>query len=254
MSKSKSRQTTPTTRYERRQNIRTGWTLVLGIILLLGGATLCVVPQFVAQLQSNNKLCIYGGLAIGGVGLIIVLVCWEILAHRRKLSKQDNHIAELEVMADAEVKLDGTSTYNGAKVAYIPSEEVYNFVNMGDYQSVDEKFDQISKMDKTQFVIYVARLFSRKGYQVKLTPVIDNYDIDMIVEKMGTTIAVGCILTNKVLCQSDITCVAQGVTHYNINNVMVLTNMYFDRTALDYAKSNKMSLVDRNILAEDFMN
>ena len=159
-----------------------------------------------------------------------------------------------EVMPDAVAHLDNPTTFVGTNVQYIPSMEAYEFINMGSYQTLDEKFDQITKMDHTQFVIYVARLFSRKGYQVKLTPVVENYDIDLIVEKMGVTIAVGCLLTNKVLCKEDIICVRKGKDHYRVNNCMALTNMYFDRTALDYAREEKMSLVDRNILAEDFMN
>ena len=162
-----------------------------------------------------------------------------------------------EVMPDAVAHLDPSTGYTPtgvSRVQYIPSMEAYEFINMGSYQSLEDKFDQISKMDRTQFVIYVARLFSRKGYQVKLTPVIDNFDIDLIVEKMGVTIAVGCILTNKVLGREDIVPVRKGKEHYRAQNCMVLTNMYFDRTALDFAREEKMSLVDRNILAEDFMN
>ena len=162
-----------------------------------------------------------------------------------------------EVMPDAVAHLDpivGATPLGASRVQYIPSMETYEFINMGSYQSLEDKFDQISKMDHTQFVIYVARLFSRKGYQVKLTPVIDNFNVDLIVEKMGVTIAVGCILTNKVLCKEDIEPVRQGKEHYRAQNCMALTNMYFDRTALDFAREEKMSLVDRNILAEDFMN
>ena len=143
-----------------------------------------------------------------------------------------------------------TYIVDAANVTYIPSREAYDFIVMGQYQTLDQKFAEIAKMDKTQFVIYVARLFSRKGYQVKLTPVIDNHDIDLLVEKSGITIAVGCILTHKVLC---IVCVKNGRSYYGVNNSMALTNMYFDRTALDYAKAEHMSLVDRNILAEEFM-
>lgn len=141
----------------------------------------------------------------------------------------------------------------GAGVTYIPSQEAYDFIKTGEYQSLDEKFNEISKMDRTQFVIYIARLFSRKGYDVKFTPVTDNHDIDLLVEKMGVTIAVGCILSHKVLCKEDIVSVKNGRSYYGVNNSMALTNMYFDRTALDYAKSEHMSLVDRNILAQDFM-
>ena len=89
---------------------------------------------------------------------------------------------------------------------------------------------------------------------MKLTPVFDNYGIDMLVEKMGVIIAVSCVLTNKILSAADVEVANQGKAHYPASNAMVLTNMYFDRTALDFAKANKISLVDRVILSEDFMN
>ena len=136
---------------------------------------------------------------------------------------------------------------------YFPSDQAYKVINMGSKQPIDEKFSEIAKMERAQFVVYVAKLFSLKGYTVKYTPVIDNYNIDLIVEKMGVVIAVGCILTSKVLGESDIRPVAEGRSRYQTTNVTVLTNMYFDRTALNYAKQEDMSLIDHNILAEDFM-
>ena len=243
-----------------------------------------------AQLRATTM---YVGLGVLAIGIIDIIICVAIYRyydkHPEKKQPVNEHVitqgeeekpsiqpldktsssaqtqtqyygtmpapqTEPELMPDAVAQLDNPVTYVGTNVQYIPSMEAYEFINMGKYQTVDDKFDQISKMDHTQFVIYVARLFSRKGYQVKLTPVVDNYDIDIIVQKMDVTIAVGCLLTNKVLCKEDITCVREGKNHYRVNNCMALTNMYFDRTALDYAREEKMSLVDRNILAEDFMN
>ncbi len=143
--------------------------------------------------------------------------------------------------------------YNSDEVTYVPSQEAYQFVHMGTAQSVDDKFEQISKMDKTQFVVYIARLFSSKGYQVKLTPVMDNYDIDLLVEKSGVSLAVGCLLSDRVLTADDVKCVVAGKAYYPVGGCLALTNTFFDRSALDYARSQGMSLVDRNIIAQDFM-
>ena len=236
---------------------------VLGLALAIVAATLPYFKQ--AENLQLRIILIYVGLGVLGVGIILIIVAIAIFRyydkHPEKLQERNGRIITYqqpapEVMPDAVAQLDNkdTNTGIGPSVQYIPSMEAYEFINMGKYQTLEEKFDQISKMDHTQFVIYVARLFSRKGYQVKLTPVVDNFDIDLIVEKMGVTIAVGCLLANKVLCKEDITCVREGKNHYHVNNCMALTNMYFDRTALEYAREEKMSLVDRNILAEDFMN
>lgn len=236
------------------------------VLSLLAGLAAIVLPMVFPE--AIEELFVTILLVVGIVLLFLALLCLLVgLVEKNKCKK-----ATVEQPSEPEpVKLDSgmgepypvampnmaASSYATCvpeeKVRYIPSENVYNFIHMGDRQSVEEKFNEISKMDKTQFVIYVARLFSRKGYQVKFTPVLDNFDIDLIVEKMGVTIAVGCILTTKVLCESDIKCIKEGSVRYPVSNVMTLTNMYFDKTAVDFAKRERMSLVDRNILAEDFM-
>ena len=259
----------------------------ISIAIFVVGLVLSILAAVLLKGDENTQLrttLIYVGLGILGVGVICIIIAIAIYRYYDRHPELQQPISERiimrdgdrpsiqpdeqspneqlafapqtepEAMPDAVANLDTPVTYVGGNVTYIPSMEAYEFINMGRYQTLDEKFDQISKMDHTQFVIYVARLFSRKGYQVKLTPVVDNYDIDIIVEKMGVTIAVGCLLTNKVLCKEDITCVRYGKDRYHVNNCMALTNMYFDRSALEYAREEKMSLVDRNILAEDFMN
>ena len=248
--------------------------------LIIAGLTAILLKDG-TQAQLRSVLLTVGGV-LAGVGLILVLIAIAIYRYYDRHPELAQPVSErviervvektvvtpvasqtaeplpeagaAEVVPDGVTRIENTVTYVGTNVQYIPSMEAYEFINMGIYQSLEEKFDQISKMDHTQFIIYVAKLFSRKGYQVKLTPVVDNYAIDLIVEKMGVTIAVGCLLTNKVLCKEDVVCVRKGKDHYHVQNCMALTNMYFDRTALEYAREEKMSLVDRNILAEDFMN
>lgn len=220
----------------------------LSVLVIIIGAALAIIGFFTKILPEGivTSIIKYAGIALAAFGLLALFACLVLQAKSKKKAK-------LEEAKEEEVKADLDSVAPDEPVRYIPSENVYNFVNMGDRQSLEEKFNEIQKMDKTQFVIYIARLFSRKGYQVKFTPVLNNHDVDLLVEKMGVTIAVGCILSTKVLCEKDIRCVVEGSRYYHASNVMTLTNMYFDRTALEYAKRERMSLVDRNILAEDFM-
>lgn len=191
------------------------------------------------------------------IGLLSVIVCAVKISKIDKAlkaeakKKADDKTTEAQATQVGDVE-QLTATNNGP-IVYVPAMEAYKFVNMGDKQTIDEKFDQIAKMDKTQFVVYVARLFSRKGYSVKLTPVMDNYCVDMVVEKNGTAIAVGVVLATRLLGRDDIAVVDQGRKHYPVNNAMVLTNIYFDTTAVEYAREHCMSLVDRNVLANEFM-
>lgn len=229
--------------------------MFFGIVAIL--LALVVLPQLIQKGDTKLVLvqtyCLYIGIAIVALSVVIMIIA--ISAGNKAKCKLKEQQSQPEVIADVEVSMDApTTSATGTTVTYVPSTEVASFVEMGSYQSIEEKFEQIAKMDKTQFVIYVARLFSRKGYQVKLTPVFDNYGIDMLVEKMGVIIAVQCVLASRVLCESDVQPVVEGQSHYSVSQAMVLTNMYFDRTAVDFAKTNKISLVDRVILTEDFIN
>ena len=218
------------------------------IIMLFFGvaAILLSVFFFSKELVNNpalepvNTYCFFIGMGLCAIA-VIVFISAISSANKQRRNKQVKPV-------------DGGVDFDSSKVTYIPSQEAPTFIEMGGRQTIEEKFNQIAKMDKTQFVIYVARLFSRKGYQVKLTPVFDNFGIDMLVQKTGGIIAVSCVLSNKILGATDVQPVLEGATHYPASGSMVLTNMYFDRTAVDFAKTNKISLVDRVILTEDFMN
>lgn len=234
---------------------------VLAALSFLCGALMMLLPELLPDVFTEeiiSQIMFWMGVVLLVVGVLCLLAAIAVATAK---PKQKANLADAETVTPDAVgsvsstvgTVQPTVETDSDKVRYVPSENVYNFINMGDRQSTEEKFSEIAKMDRTQFVIYIARLFSRKGYQVKFTPVIDNFDIDLLVEKMGVIIAVGCILTTKVLCEKDIHCVVEGSKHYQASNVMALTNMYFDRTAVDYAKKERMSLVDRNILAEDFM-
>lgn len=224
--------------------------IVLAVLLFVVGLAAIVLPRVFSNVFTE-PLFVTILLVVGLVLIFVGLLCLVVGLVEKSKNKKG---VVAHDSADGAVAPDQAAyEVSEEKVRYVPSENVYNFIHMGDRQSVEEKFAEISKMDKTQFVIYVARLFSRKGYQVKFTPVIDNYNVDLLVEKMGVTIAVGCVLTTKVLGEGDIRCILQGSAHYPANNVMALTNTYFDKTAVDFAKRERMSLVDRNILAEDFM-
>lgn len=228
--------------------------LVISIFILLSGLALTALTLTLPFFQTADntllvEICLFGGMIFVIVG-VICLTIFAVLLHKQ-ITKRKHAV---EQMADVEAQLDGSTTYNGVAVKYLANQQEYETANAVEYQSTDDKFEQIAKMDKAQFVIYVARLFSRKGYHVQLTPVVDNHDVDMIVAKMGVTIAVGCMLTDKIVGKQDVAKIFTGKDFYNAPNAMALTNMYFDRSALEYAKAEHVSLVDRNILAHEYMN
>lgn len=232
--------------------------LIAGILLVFIGGSALAVSLMLNDGNADSKTLydaiMYSGIGLAALGVIIIVVA--IVTGKSGASKKKSGASKNpseEHIADVEMHLDGSATYSGAP-SYVPETETFEFVTVGRRQSVDDKFDQIGKMGKTQFVIYIAKLFSLKGFEVQLTPVIENHGIDMIVKRDGVSRAVGCLLSNKVLCQADLVPVRDGESFYGVHGCMIITNMYFDRTSLDYAKENKITLVDRNILAEQYMN
>lgn len=222
--------------------------LLVGILFIfVGGGALGLALIFGSEATDNKLLfdiIMYVGIGVAALGLIL-LVSGIVTGKRggKSRSQQKNEDVVIERVDDK--ILEPTEIFQP---------DTYEFVTVGRRQSTEEKFNEIGKMGKTQFVIYMCKLFSLQGYEVTYTPVAENNNIDLIVKRDGVTRAVGCLLANKVMCAEDVKPVYAGKDFYEVDGLMVVTNMYFDRTALDFAKAHKITLVDRNILIDQYMN
>lgn len=150
-----------------------------------------------------------------------------------------------------------------ASQQYVESvNEQYNVVNI-DYsqgyaslpkQTVEDKLNELKKMDHVQFEFFVSNIYRLKGCSVKLTPVVDNFGIDMIVELHGHTTGVRCILTDKILTRKIIDDTLTALHYYPIMDVTIVTNGYFDADAVKYQRNNQaVALVDKDLLIENFL-
>lgn len=258
-----------------RKEIKTAF-LAIGIILLLIAAA-CLALYFawqgqIAEKERSTLLYVGIGCAVSAVVCVVISLCIKSQPQNKPpkskgqpslpsatSSQQSAQQPEGRQAQPSEQQYAQQTAQQSRQPENLPQgaqpvpRQSPMLIHMGERQSTEEKFAEIAKMDKTQFVVYAARLFGYRGYRVKFTPVIDNYDVDLLVEKMGVTIAVGCVLSDKVLSAQDVAPVAEGRRYYHASAVMVVTNSYFDRSALDYAKQNNLSLVDRNVLSQDFM-
>lgn len=258
-----------------RKEIKTAF-LAIGIILLLIAAA-CLALYFawqgqIAEKERSTLLYVGIGCAVSAVVCVVISLCIKSQPQNKPpkskgqpslpsatSSQQSAQQPEGRQAQPSEQQYAQQTAQQSRQPEDLPQgaqpvpRQSPMLIHMGERQSTEEKFAEIAKMDKTQFVVYAARLFGYRGYRVKFTPVIDNYDVDLLVEKMGVTIAVGCVLSDKVLSAQDVAPVAEGRRYYHASAVMVVTNSYFDRSALDYAKQNNLSLVDRNVLSQDFM-
>ena len=248
-----------------RKEIKTAF-LAIGIILLLIAAA-CLALYFawqgqIAEKERSTLLYVGIGCAVAAVVCVVISLCIKSQPQNKPpKSKEQPSLPSPAPSQQPARQYAQPSEQQYAQQTRQPEQQSMQqppvdrlpqgaqpvprqspmLIHMGERQSTEEKFAEIAKMDKTQFVVYAARLFGYRGYRVKFTPVIDNYDVDLLVEKMGVTIAVG------------VAPVAEGRRYYHASAVMVVTNSYFDRSALDYAKQNNLSLVDRNVLSQDFM-
>ena len=260
-----------------RKEIKTAF-LAIGIILLLIAAA-CLALYFawqgqIAEKERSTLLYVGIGCAVAAVVCVVISLCIKSQPQNKPpKSKEQPSLPSPAPSQQPARQYAQPSEQQYAQQTRQPEQQSMQqppvdrlpqgaqpvprqspmLIHMGERQSTEEKFAEIAKMDKTQFVVYAARLFGYRGYRVKFTPVIDNYGVDLLVEKMGVTIAVGCVLSDKVLSAQDVAPVAEGRRYYHASAVMVVTNSYFDRSALDYAKQNNLSLVDRNVLSQDFM-
>lgn len=260
-----------------RKEIKTAF-LAIGIILLLIAAA-CLALYFawqgqIAEKERSTLLYVGIGCAVAAVVCVVISLCIKSQPQNKPpKSKEQPSLPSPAPSQQPARQYAQPSEQQYAQQTRQPEQQSMQqppvdrlpqgaqpvprqspmLIHMGERQSTEEKFAEIAKMDKTQFVVYAARLFGYRGYRVKFTPVVDNYDVDLLVEKMGVTIAVGCVLSGKVLSAQDVAPVAEGRRYYHASAVMVVTNSYFDRSALDYAKQNNLSLVDRNVLSQDFM-
>lgn len=220
-------------------------TLVSAILSLLAGTTLILLYFFLPYFgeeahRTAASVDFWAGailFAVGAIAAVTSFGLWQLRDDEPNTERQQTSVAVRPAPTEKRSR----------------AEQPIALVRVGKQQTADEKFEQISKMDRTQFVIYVARLFSRKGYQVKLTPVIDNHGIDLLAEQNGYTFAVGCLIADRVLNKADVARVSDGMRYYDVNGCMALTNVYFDRSAVDFAKIERMTLVDRNILYNEFI-
>lgn len=218
--------------------------LVLSLLLIFLGGTiflmLVIYPEAV-QSEFLQKTIFFGGLSIFGLGIILFIVaCVKI-----SLMVQANRVSKeaLQTMHAQQVRSQNS-------VRYLPEQNTTS----ANRQTKQQKLAEMDKMEKTQFVVYVARLFAIKNYTVRFTSVIDNFGIDLLVTQNGNTIGVCCLPATEVVETEQLVFWEEAKTRYQLQEVMVVTNGFFHSSAVQFAKSHGILLTDRNLIAEDFLN
>lgn len=110
---------------------------------------------------------------------------------------------------------------------------------------------KIDKMSGRQFEEYLADFFKQQGYKTTLTPLSGDYGIDLIIENDFMKIGVQAKCYSDKVSNSAVQEAVTAIRHYNLDKVMVITNSYFQRSAIELAKDNNVMLWDRNRLIKE---
>lgn len=108
----------------------------------------------------------------------------------------------------------------------------------------------VDGLNGLQFEQYVANLLKRHGFsKIKLT---EKYDmgVDIIAEKNGECWGIQTKRYSGLVKASAVRQVVAGLSSYNCNKAMVITNSTFSKYAIKLARSNHCILIDRIELAK----
>lgn len=111
--------------------------------------------------------------------------------------------------------------------------------------------EKIDCMSGKEFESFIATLFQKKGFKVLQTPISGDFGIDVIIENSFIKIGVQTKCYNDKVSNSAVQEAVTGIKHYNLDKAMVITNNYFQPSAIALAKDNNVILWDRDKLLQE---
>lgn len=111
--------------------------------------------------------------------------------------------------------------------------------------------EKIDCMNGKEFESFIATLFQRKGFKVSQTPLSGDFGIDVIIENSFIKIGIQTKCYNDKVSNSAVQEAVTGIKHYNLDKAMVITNNYFQPSAIALAKDNNVNLWDRDKLLQE---
>ena len=113
--------------------------------------------------------------------------------------------------------------------------------------------DDIDLMDGVEFEKLIAKLFRKMGYDAEVTKTSGDQGIDVIATKNGFKYGIQAKCYSSQVSNSAIQEAVAGKAFYSLNKVIVVTNKYFTKSAIQLAEANSVVLWDRTILKEKLM-
>ena len=115
-------------------------------------------------------------------------------------------------------------------------------------QTCHYSIDDIDLMTGSEFETFVSNLFFRMGFSTTTTPASHDYGIDVIAEKESMRIGIQAKCYSSTVGTSAIQEATAGLSFYQLNKAIVITNNVFTSGAIKLAQANNVVLWDRDIL------
>lgn len=106
----------------------------------------------------------------------------------------------------------------------------------------------IDEMTGREFEEYLRVLLREKGYHVQLTPMTGDFGADLILTAKNQKIVVQAKRYKKNVGLKAVQEISTAKNHFNADECWVVTNSYYTEPAKKLAASNRVRLVDRELL------
>lgn len=106
----------------------------------------------------------------------------------------------------------------------------------------------VDEMTGREFEEYLRVLFREKGYQVQLTSTTGDFGADLIMSTKNKKIVVQAKRYKKNVGLKAVQEISTAKNHFNADDCWVVTNSYYTEPAKKLAASNRVRLVDRELL------
>lgn len=108
--------------------------------------------------------------------------------------------------------------------------------------------EDVDSMDGHEFESFLAAMLSKLGYNTTLTKITGDQGIDIVAIKDGIKFGIQAKRYSSNVTNSAIQEAVAGKGFYDLDKVMVVTNSYFTKSAVQLATRNNVILWDRIVL------
>jgi restriction system protein len=115
-------------------------------------------------------------------------------------------------------------------------------------ERLDARLTAIDAMSGVEFEDYVAVRLRRAGWQVRFTPAVGDYGVDLIAEKDGQSVAIQCKRHGKSVGVAAVQQVVSGALHHGCTRSIVVSNQEFTAAAKQLAYTHRCQLIGRRAL------